>query len=65
MSLLTAEQVKHQLHLQGSSLKKWALEHGYKPQDVWNVVQGRNKATFGRGYEIAVKLGMRSDTNLH
>jgi gp16 family phage-associated protein len=57
----TADRVKHELRLQGSSLKAWAAENGYPYRTVSDVVRGVNKATFGMGYEISVKLGLKRE----
>ena len=61
MSNLSGQEVKHRLRMQGTTLKEWAIENDYDPNMVWRVVQGVHKATFGKGYEIAVKLGMKED----
>lgn len=53
-------EVKRRLHAQGKSLRQWADEHGYPYHLVSNVVRGINKGTFGKGYEVAIKLGMQS-----
>jgi gp16 family phage-associated protein len=57
----TGDEVKHDLHINGSSLKKWAEEHDYPYRTVSDVVRGINKGTFGLGHEIAVKLGLKRD----
>lgn len=48
--------IKHQLRLRGSTLKQWAADNGYPMHLVSNVMRGVNKATFGRGREVAEKL---------
>lgn len=55
----TGEQVKQELWAQGSNLKKWAAENNYDYRAVGDVIRGRNHGTYGRGHEIAVKLGMQ------
>ena len=57
--LLTAAQVKTNLRTEKSNLKAWAAQNGYKYETVSHVVRGINRATFGQGYEIAKKLGMK------
>lgn len=43
------------------TVKQWAEEHDYNPRDVSDVIRGVNRAKYGRGYEIAVKLGMQDN----
>lgn len=52
--------VKRDLWRQGKTLKQWALENGYAYDLVSRVVRGTHRATYGKGYEVAVKLGMRT-----
>ncbi len=61
MANLSGQEVKHRLHMQGTTLKAWALANGYNSNTVWRVVQGVHRATYGQGHEIAVKLGMKQD----
>lgn len=56
---LTAEQVKQQFQSRGETLTDWADRHGYDRNYVYRVLNGQNKALYGRGHEIAVKLGMK------
>lgn len=55
----TAEQVKKKFKQEGITFSAWAREHGYTPQEVIRVVNGFSKASYGKGHEIAVKLGMK------
>lgn len=55
---MNGQQVKRKLWREGSTLKKWAQENGYSPRLVSDVVRGVNRGTYGKGHEIAVKLGM-------
>ncbi|CAN5883094.1 hypothetical protein BH11PSE12_BH11PSE12_18390 [soil metagenome] len=57
---MTASEVKHQLYLEGKNLKIWAEENGYKYRTVSAVVSGQSHATYGLGFEIATKLGMKN-----
>lgn len=52
-------EAKRKLHAEGKSLRQWADENGYPYHLVSNVVRGINKGTFGKGYEVAQKLGMQ------
>jgi gp16 family phage-associated protein len=58
---MNGQQVKRKLWSQGSTLARWAQENGYTARLVSDVVRGVNRATYGKGYEIAVKLGMKSE----
>ncbi|EBV0925933.1 DNA-binding protein [Salmonella enterica] len=58
---MTAEQVKHRLRQQGKTITEWAAEHGYSRGDVYRVLNGQAKANYGKGHEIAVKLGLKPD----
>ncbi|NDP58036.1 MAG: DNA-binding protein [Oxalobacteraceae bacterium] len=58
---MTALEVKHKLWSEGKNLKIWAEENGYKYRTVSAVVSGQSHATYGLGYEIAVKLGMQTN----
>ena len=59
MAAMTAEQIKRKLRLQGKTQKEWALENGYRPEDVTRVLNGTWKATRGKGHQIAVALGLK------
>ena len=56
---LTGEQVKKKLKKDGQTISAWARSHGYSPQEVIRVVNGFSKANYGKGHDIAVKLGMK------
>ena len=56
---LTGAEVKTKLRREGSSLKVWANQNGYPYDTVSQVIRGVNRGTFGLGYEIAKKLGMK------
>lgn len=60
---LTPEQVKANFEREGKTLAQWARENGYKPRDVYLVTGGLNKAKYGKGHEIAVKLGLKGQPN--
>ncbi|EOX6774863.1 DNA-binding protein [Salmonella enterica subsp. enterica serovar Manhattan] len=57
---MTAEQVKNLLRQQGKTITEWANENGYTRNDVYRVLNGQVKARYGKGHEIAVKLGLKS-----
>lgn len=56
---MTGLEVKRKLHSEGKSLRQWADDNGYPYHLVSNVVRGINRGTFGKGYEVAKKLGMQ------
>lgn len=56
---LTPDELKKNFKQQGITFSAWARQHGYTPQEVIRVVNGFSKASYGKGHEIAVKLGMK------
>lgn len=56
---ITVEQLKAKLSREGRTIKQWADENGYDIQTVYKVVGGTRKALYGRGHEIAVRLGIK------
>lgn len=59
--LLTAEQVKARFRSAGKTVTEWAEENGYSRGAVYRVLNGFDKAHYGRAHDIAVALGMKSD----
>lgn len=55
----TAEQVKTELRAKGMTLAQWAQQNGYDRDTVYKVIGGTRKGWFGKGHEIAVKLGLK------
>lgn len=60
--MTTPEQIKNELYQQGLTLKDWAKQNGYKPNQVYRVMNGESKALYGIGHEIAIKLGLKSQS---
>lgn len=58
---MTSDQVKSRLRRQGKTITQWAAEHDYPRVAVYRVLNGIDKAHFGRAHEIAVKLGLKSE----
>lgn len=58
---MNGQQAKRKLWRQGSTIKAWAEKNGYSPRLVSDVIRGVNRGTYGKGHEIAVKLGMAKD----
>jgi len=56
---LTAEQVKQRLRAAGTTITEWADRNGYKRNAVYRVLNGFDKAHYGKAHEIAVKLGIK------
>ena len=56
---LTPRQVKSLFKRRGKTFTEWAIEHGYTRSDVYRVLNGQHKALYGKGHEIAVKLGIK------
>ena len=56
---VTIYEIKRNFSKQGKTIASWARENGFTPRDVYLVIGGQNKARYGRGHEIAVKLGLK------
>lgn len=56
----TPDDVRLELYSQGKTIQQWAIEHGYHPVKVSQVLNGTNKAIRGKGLEIALKLGLKA-----
>ena len=65
MPIKTPQQVKKDFENKGKSISDWASEHGFAPQDVYKVLNGQAKCKRGKGHEIAVLLGMKSNHANH
>ena len=46
--ILTPEQVKQKFQQNGKTIKSWAIENGYHPVVVYNVLNGLSKAHRGK-----------------
>ncbi|MFP5473083.1 MAG: DNA-binding protein [Gammaproteobacteria bacterium] len=60
MAIKTPEQVKAEFNRQGISIGSWAKANGFKREDVYAVLNGANKAKYGRAHAIAVALGLKA-----
>ncbi|OOG96844.1 hypothetical protein B1A90_04360 [Neisseria meningitidis] len=56
---ITVEKLKENFAKNGQTLAQWARENGFKPRDVYLVVGGQRKGNYGKGHEIAKKLGLK------
>lgn len=59
MSLKTREEVKADFTRNGISIGSWAKANGFKREDVYAVLNGVNKAKYGRAHAIAVALRLK------
>lgn len=57
--LLTPEQVKQRFRQRGLTVTKWAEEQGFNRNAVYRVLNGFDKANYGKAHDIAVALGMK------
>src|ERR1035437_4585283 len=58
IAIKTSEQVKADFLAAGVTISKWARHNNYKPREVSLVLNGQNKGRYGKGYAIAVALGI-------
>lgn len=56
---LTPSQIRQQLRARGVTITAWAQERGYDREAVYRVLNGKDKAHYGRAHEIAVALGLK------
>lgn len=50
------KQIKAEFRKSGKTIKAWAESHGYTAHEVYLVLNGQNKAHWGKGHEILSKL---------
>ncbi len=55
----TAEEVRKDFLYCGASIAGWARSHGFSPNQVVSVLNGRNKGNRGKAHNIAVLLGIK------
>lgn len=58
---MTPEQAKKNLQREGMTVTAWASKNNFNRNLVYQVLSGRCKANFGKGHEIAVKLGIKNN----
>lgn len=56
---ITPEQFRAKLRGRGATLRQWSDEHGYPVTAVSRVLNGTDKAHFGRAHDIAVEMGLK------
>lgn len=57
---MTAQTFKARLRSQGKTIRQWSAEHGFPVSAVYRVLNGVDKAHFGRAHEIAVAAGIKA-----
>lgn len=62
--MLTPETVKSTFLEHGISVREWAARNGFSQDLVYAVLNGRNRATRGQSYKIAVALGLKEKPDL-
>lgn len=57
---MTPNTFKANLRAQGKTIRQWADEHGFPQRAVYRVLNGLDKANFGRAHDIAVAAGIKA-----
>lgn len=57
---MTPATFKASLRRQGKTIRQWADEHAFPVRAVYRVLNGLDKANFGRAHDIAIAIGMKS-----
>lgn len=55
----SADQIREEFSRVGQPISEWARENGFTPQEVFEVLAGRNQGRRGKAHDIAVMLGMK------
>ena len=63
LSLKTPQEVREEFNKSGTPINLWAVENGFKPSLVYEVLSGRKKCLRGQCHKIAVLLGIKQDPN--
>ena len=61
----TADTFKTRLRSQGKTIRQWAEENGFPPLAVYRVLNGVEKAHFGRAHDIAIAAGIKARDTDH
>lgn len=61
MTRQQANQIKHRLHQQGTTMKAWAAAHGFKYSDVSAVLRGMRRGSYGACRDIYIAFGLDPD----
>lgn len=57
--LRTPKEVREDFARKGISIAEWAGQHNLNPHRVYDVLNGRNKGSFGEAHRAAVLLGLK------
>ncbi len=57
---MSVQSFKAWLRSQGKTIRQWAEENGFPPGAVYRVLNGVDKANYGRSHDIAVRAGIKS-----
>ena len=58
--MILAQDVRENFAKHGISVCDWARAHGFSESLVYAVLAGRNKASRGQSFKIAVALGLKA-----
>lgn len=58
---VTPKQVKDDFAAKGQPVNQWAEANGFRPSDVYRVLNGFSACKRGLPHAIAVKLGIKAD----
>ena len=53
------EAAKRRIHNQGKTLNQWAQENGFRPIEVYRLLDGTLKGRNGTSHNVAVALGIK------
>jgi gp16 family phage-associated protein len=56
---MTPEEIKTAFRARGETFSQWARDRGYRPHQVIRVLNGFDKAYYGKAHKIAVELGLK------
>lgn len=59
---LTPKTFKIRLRNQGKTIREWAEENDFPPRAVYRVLNGLDKANYGRAHDIAIAAGLKDPT---
>ncbi len=62
---MTPAQIKAKFRREGRTFSQLAAERGWPRNAVYRVLNGQDKANYGRAHEIAVVLGLKDAANDH
>nr|WP_181726906.1 DNA-binding protein [Comamonas testosteroni]QIZ20164.1 DNA-binding protein [Comamonas testosteroni] len=57
---MSAKEIRDNFAKHGISVCDWARAHGFSESLVYAVLAGRNKASRGQSFKIAVALGLKA-----